>query len=78
MSGGRGRPSTIVDKDEGLGKVNSLIIRQCVCVCVCIGYEYVIIVFLSRFLYAFAYFHQNILEKHWFLAIYYYCKGLYM
>lgn len=22
VSGGRGRPSTIVDKDEGLGKVN--------------------------------------------------------
>jgi hypothetical protein len=24
VSGGRGRPSTIVDKDEGLGKVNNL------------------------------------------------------
>lgn len=23
MSGGRGKPSTIVDKDEGLGKVNN-------------------------------------------------------
>lgn len=37
VSGGRGRPSTIVDKDEGLGKVNSPVLHY-----MFIGYEYVI------------------------------------
>lgn len=31
VSGGRGKPSTIVDKDEGLGKVNMLYIFHSLC-----------------------------------------------